>query len=151
MKRDMTQLGDSKLKGVSCCPFLDLPPKNAFHKSPWLTLPSPQSEQNAIRSMAKSFADNVLSTAAATYGKYPTQKERFQSLRPFYYKAVEGGLIKAMVPAPLGGAGGKLIESMISVEEIYRSDRSVSLSIFGTGSGLTPLSLEEHLLSMRNS
>jgi hypothetical protein len=50
-------------------------------------------EQNGIRGMAKSFADNVLSTAAATYGRYPTQKERFQSLRPFYRKAVEGGLV----------------------------------------------------------
>lgn len=96
-------------------------------------------EQNAIRGMAKSFADSVLSTAAATYNKFPTQKERFQSLRPFYRKAVEGGLIKAMVPTPLGGAGGKLINSAILVEEMYKSDRSVSLTIFGTGLGLTPL------------
>jgi len=96
-------------------------------------------EQNAIRGMAKSFADNVLSTAAATYAKLPTQKERFQSLRPFYRRAVEGGLIKAMIPAPLGGAGGRLIDSTILVEEMYKSDRSVSLTIFGTGLGLTPL------------
>ena len=96
-------------------------------------------EQNAIRAMAKSFAENVLSTAAATYSKLPTQKQRFQSLRQFYRKAVEGGLIKAMIPAPLGGAGGKLIDSAILVEEMYKSDRSLSLTIFGTGLGLTPL------------
>jgi alkylation response protein AidB-like acyl-CoA dehydrogenase len=96
-------------------------------------------EQNAIRGMAKSFSDSALSTAAAVYGKYATQKERFQSLRPFYRTAVEGGLIKAMIPASLGGVGGKLLDAAILVEEMYKSDRSVSLTIFGTGLGLSPL------------
>jgi hypothetical protein len=55
---------------------------------------TPSLEQNDIRGMVKSFADKVLSTAAATNGRYPTQKERFQPLRPFYRKAVEGGLVR---------------------------------------------------------
>jgi len=96
-------------------------------------------EQSAIRGMAKSFSDSALSTAAAVYAKYATQKERFQSLRPFYRTAVEGGLIKAMITASLGGVGGKLLDAAILVEEMYKSDRSVSLTIFGTGLGLSPL------------
>ena len=44
-----------------------------------------------------------------------------------------------MVPAALGGMGGKLIDSVILVEEMYKSDRSAALTIFGTGLGLSPL------------
>lgn len=96
-------------------------------------------EQNAIRGMAKAFADTVLSTAPALYGEHMTQRERFQSLRPLYSKAVQGGLIKAMIPVALGGMGGKLIDSILLVEEMYKSDRSAALTIFGTGLGLSPL------------
>jgi alkylation response protein AidB-like acyl-CoA dehydrogenase len=96
-------------------------------------------QQNGIRGMAASFATNVLATASLTYEKYPTQRERFQSLRPFYRTAVEGGLIKGQIPPSLGGAGGTLLESAILVEQMYKVDRSLSITIFGTGLGLSPL------------
>jgi hypothetical protein len=54
--------------------------------------------QTAVRDLASSFSNNVLKSAAASYEQHPTQKERFQSLRPFYRKAVEAGLVKALVP-----------------------------------------------------
>lgn len=96
-------------------------------------------QQNAIRSMAASFATNVLSNASTSYEKYLTQKERFQALRPFYRIAVGGGMIKGMIPQPLGGAGGTVLDSTLLVEEMYKVDRSLSLTIFGTGLGLSPL------------
>lgn len=96
-------------------------------------------KQNAIRGMAASFAANVLSTASSSYEKYSTQKERFKALRPFYGQAVRGGMIKGMIPQPLGGMGGTVLDSTILVEEMYKVDRSLSLTIFGTGLGLSPL------------
>jgi alkylation response protein AidB-like acyl-CoA dehydrogenase len=95
--------------------------------------------QNAVRGMAISFATNVLASASSTYEKHATQKERFQSLRPFYRQAVEGALIKGLIPQPLGGVGGTVLESAILLEEMYKVDRSLSLTIFGTGLGLSPL------------
>jgi alkylation response protein AidB-like acyl-CoA dehydrogenase len=44
-----------------------------------------------------------------------------------------------MIPGSLSGAGGNLIDFTILAEEMYKSDRSVSLTIFGIGLGLTPL------------
>lgn len=91
--------------------------------------------------MAISFATNVLSTAATTYEKHPTQKLRFQALRPFYSQAVAGGMIKGLIPQALGGMGGTVLDSTLLVEELYKVDRSLSLTIFATGLGLSPLLL----------
>ena len=96
-------------------------------------------QQIAIRGMAQSFATNVLSSASLSYEKHATQKDRFQSLRPFYRQAVGGGMIKGMIPQALGGMGGTVLDSTILVEEMYKVDRSLSLTIFGTGLGLSPL------------
>jgi alkylation response protein AidB-like acyl-CoA dehydrogenase len=98
-------------------------------------------EQSAIRGMAVSFAENVLKTAAATYETHPTQVERHRALRPFYRTAVEGGMIKGLIPKPLGGIGGTVLDSAILVEHMYKVDRSLSLTIFATGLGLSPLLL----------
>lgn len=99
-------------------------------------------QQTGIRGLANSFAANVLTPAVATYENFPTQNQCFRSLRPFYRKAVEGGLIKAQIPVPLGGAGGALLDSAILVEEMYKSPgRSLALTNFGTGLGLSPLLL----------
>lgn len=97
-------------------------------------------EQHGLRGMAVSFADGVLKMAAATYEKHPSQNERFRALRPFYRIAVQGGMIKGLVPQPLGGVGsGKVLDSAILVEHLYKVDRSLSLTIFATGLGLSPL------------
>ena len=42
---------------------------------------------------------------------------------------------------PLGGYGGTVLSATLLVEEMYKHDRSLSLTIFGTGLGLTPLLL----------
>jgi ABC-type transport system involved in cytochrome bd biosynthesis fused ATPase/permease subunit len=64
--------------------------------------------QNAIRTKAANFSKNVLSTAAATYEKHPTQVERFRALRPFYRQAVEAGLIRGLIAKGAGGDAGTL-------------------------------------------
>lgn len=73
--------------------------------------------------------------------KYQQHHERFQSTRPIYQQAVAGGLIKGQITPRLGGTGGTLVEAAILVEEMYKVEPAVSLTIFSTGLGLTPLNL----------
>lgn len=89
--------------------------------------------------MATSFATNVLATASTTYSNHPTQKQRFQSLRPFYAQAAAGGMIRGLIPPSLGGQGGTVLDSALLTEEIFKVDRSLSLTILSTGLGLSPL------------
>lgn len=96
-------------------------------------------EQNAIRNMAISFASGVLEDAYSTYSTHPTQNARFRSLRPFYRIAVAGGLIKGSIPKSLGGLSGTVLDTVIMVEHMYKVDRSLSLTIFATGLGLSPV------------
>jgi len=96
-------------------------------------------EQNALRGMAVTFAESVLKNASKEYEQHPTQNERFRALRPFYRTAVAGGMIKGLIPKALGGVGGTVLDSTILVEHMYKVDRSLSLTIFATGLGLSPL------------
>lgn len=45
------------------------------------------------------------------------------------------------MPIPIGGTSGGLVEAAILVEEMYAVEPAASLTIFGTGLGLTPLAL----------
>jgi alkylation response protein AidB-like acyl-CoA dehydrogenase len=97
--------------------------------------------EEGIRNAAAGFAATVLKDAKKTYLEFNDHHQRFQSTKPIYRKAVEAGLIKGQVPAPLGGAGGSLVEAAILVEELYAVEPAASLTIFATGLGLTPLVL----------
>ncbi|KAL4874318.1 acyl-CoA dehydrogenase/oxidase [Aspergillus karnatakaensis] len=97
--------------------------------------------ESTTRTAARSFASTHLASAKETYKSLPTPEQRFQALKPVYTAAVSAGLIKAQIPQQLGGTGGSLIESAILVEEFYAVEASASLTIFGTGLGLTPLVL----------
>ncbi|KAK2764597.1 hypothetical protein FQN54_009292 [Arachnomyces sp. PD_36] len=99
------------------------------------------SREKSVQAAGAGFAAAVLKDARKNYLQYAHHHERFQSTRPIYRKAVEAGLIKGQVPAALGGAGGSLVESAILVEELCAVEPSASLTIFGTGLGLTPLIL----------
>lgn len=94
-----------------------------------------------IRNAAAGFAATVLKDAKKDYEKFTEHHQRFQSTKPIYEKAVQGGLIKGQVPPQLGGTGGSLVEAAILVEEMYAVEPSASLTIFATGLGLTPLVL----------
>ena len=95
----------------------------------------------AVRDAARTFASAHLSTAKAAYTQIPSHAERFQSLQPLYAEAVKAGLIKCQIPTALGGTSSSLLEAAILVEEMSAVERAASLTIFGTGLGLTPLCL----------
>ncbi|CEL06535.1 hypothetical protein ASPCAL09708 [Aspergillus calidoustus] len=99
-----------------------------------------ESEQ-AARTAARTFAATHLKPAKSAYEALSTPEARFQSLQPIYEAAVRAGLIKAQIPAPVGGTSTSLVEAAILVEEFYAVEASASLTIFGTGLGLTPLCL----------
>jgi alkylation response protein AidB-like acyl-CoA dehydrogenase len=97
--------------------------------------------ERAARTAARTFATTHLTSAKSTYTTLPTPESRFQSLKPIYAAAVRAGLIKAQIPSPVGGTSSSLVEAAILVEEFYAVEASASLTIFGTGLGLTPLCL----------
>jgi nitroalkane oxidase len=103
-----------------------------FHLSP---------AEEGVRQAASAFAAGPLKDARKSYMKYRHHYERFQSTRPIYRQAVAGGLIRGQIPPSLGGAGGTLLEAAILVEDLYAVEPAVSLTIFATGLGLTPLKL----------
>ncbi len=103
-----------------------------FHLSP---------PEEGIRKAAAGFAAGPLKDAKKTYMQYQHHHERFQSTRPIYHQAVAGGMIKGLIHPHLGGAGGSLVEACLLVEEMYRVEPAMSLTIFSTGLGLTPMNL----------
>ena len=100
-------------------------------------------EQLALRSAVRGFAKANLKSARELYeGRAASSsqwQDRFRSTQPIYAEAVKAGLIKAQIPKELGGGGGPLIEAALVVEELYAVETSASLTILGTGLGLTPL------------
>ncbi|KAL2441982.1 Nitroalkane oxidase [Exophiala dermatitidis] len=99
--------------------------------------------QLAVHNAARTFAQAHLKQARSFYepGGRPLEqsKDRFRSTQPIYAEAVKAGIIKSHIPERLGGAGGPLIEATLAVEEFYAVETSASLTILGTGLGLTPL------------
>lgn len=102
----------------------------------------------AVRDAAASFAQVVLKPARAAYTGSGAaaageggQKGRFQATRAAYAAAVAGGLVRGQLPPGLGGTGGSLVQAALMVEECYAVEASASLTLFGTGLGLSPLTL----------
>ncbi|MCJ1390731.1 hypothetical protein MMC18_003592 [Xylographa bjoerkii] len=95
--------------------------------------------QRTVLTTASTFASTVLVSASAAYSLPATQRARFLALRPFYHLAVQHGLLRAQMPPSLGGTGGSLLDAALLVETLYAVDTSVSLTIFSTGLGLSPL------------
>lgn len=101
-------------------------------------------EQKAVRTHVRKFAATNLASARSFYDpQIPHSKweDRFRSTKPIYAAAVQAGLIKAQIPTALGGMGTGLVDSAIVVEEMYAVEISASLTILGTGLGLSPLIL----------
>ena len=100
-------------------------------------------EQVQLRQMIQIFAAKHLKPARETYeaalAKGGPWSNGFRANEPIYRAAVQAGLIKALVPAPLGGLGAGLVEAALAVEEYYAVETSASLTLLGTGLGLTPL------------
>lgn len=98
-------------------------------------------EQQQLRVGAAAFAEAYLRGARETYSQHTTQEARFRATRPIYAAAVKAGLIKGQVPTALGGGAGALVDAAILIEEFFAVEPSATLTILGTGLGLTPFIL----------
>lgn len=98
-------------------------------------------EQQQLRAGAAAFAEAHLKNAPEVYSQHATQEARFRSTKPIYAAAVKAGLIKGQVPTALGGGSQSLIDAAILVEEFFAVEPSATLTIVGTGLGLTPFIL----------
>jgi hypothetical protein len=71
--------------------------------------------------------------------RLPTPEQRFVASRPYYRALVQGGLLRRLIPPPLGGEMTGLVDLAIEAEELMAVETSVPLSVFSTGLGLMPL------------
>src|SRR5580700_9689619 len=100
---------------------------------------SPSSQQHAVRQRARDLARDVLTTVrGATHG-LATPEQRFVASRPHYRALVQAGLLRRLIPPPLGGEMTSLVDLAIEAEELMAVETSVPLSVFSTGLGLMPL------------
>src|SRR5580704_13049648 len=96
-------------------------------------------EQRAVQERARDLARDVLTAArAATHG-LATPEQRFAASRPYYRALVQAGLLRRLIPPPLGGEMTGLVDLAIEAEELMAVETSVPLSVFSTGLGLMPL------------
>jgi alkylation response protein AidB-like acyl-CoA dehydrogenase len=94
----------------------------------------------AVREIASAFGSTILSEAPEVYSQLGTQGERFRSLRPLYGQAAKSGLIASQIPQAYGGTGsGSLVDAAILTEEFYAVETNLSLTVLGTGLGLSVL------------
>ncbi|KAK6580505.1 hypothetical protein PZA11_006741 [Diplocarpon coronariae] len=95
----------------------------------------------AVRTTARRFAATHLTGAKQTYSALHSHVERFQATQALYAHAVAAGLVRGQIPAPLGGTNSSLLAAAILAEELTSVERGLSLTLLGTGLGLTPLCL----------
>jgi alkylation response protein AidB-like acyl-CoA dehydrogenase len=96
-------------------------------------------EQHAVRQRARDLAREVLTAAREATHHLATPEERFVASRPHYRALVRAGLLRRLIPPPLGGEMTSLVDLAIEAEELMAVETSVPLSVFSTGLGLMPL------------
>jgi butyryl-CoA dehydrogenase len=99
------------------------------------------SEQLDLQTTAREIAQRVLGDADASTRYLTTPQERFAATRPLYEQLVEAGLLRRLIPAPLGGTGTGVVDLALLAEELIAVDASVSLTLFATALGFTPVLL----------
>lgn len=99
-------------------------------------------EEQQVRRNAAAFAAGVLKDARAAYTKLPDDGvTRFNSTKAIFETATNLGIIKSLIPTPLGGTGGTLVDSALITEELFAVEPSIALSILSINLGLMPLLL----------
>jgi len=96
-------------------------------------------EQHAGRQRARDLARDVLTAARDATHRLATPEQRFVASRPYYRALVQAGLLRRLIPPPLGGEMTGLVDLAIEAEELMAVETSVPLSVFSTGLGLMPL------------
>src|ERR1700722_14529344 len=100
--------------------------------------------QDEVVRGSRFFAQHHLVTARNQYTLLPSDGiSRFQSTQPALATATSLGLVKALVPATLGGTGGTLVDSILITEELFVVEPSVSHRLLGIGLGLSPVLLAD--------
>jgi nitroalkane oxidase len=100
--------------------------------------------QQEILRATRLFAQGNLIHARNQYSLLPSDGiTRFQATQPTLATATALGLVKSLVPAPLGGTGGTLVDSILITEELFTVEPSVSLTLLGIGLGLSPIFLAD--------
>src|SRR5260370_35296430 len=95
-------------------------------------------EQHAVRQRARDLARNVLTAARdATHG-LATPEQRFVASRPYYRALVQAGLLRRLIPPPLGGEMTGLVDLATEAEELMAAETTGPLSVFSTGPRLMP-------------
>lgn len=100
---------------------------------------TPGPEQRAAQLAARRLATDVLSGAAAASRGLPTPEERFAASRPYYGELVRAGLLRSLIPPPVGGDMTSLLDVALVAEELFAVETSSPLSVLSTGLGLLPL------------
>jgi alkylation response protein AidB-like acyl-CoA dehydrogenase len=100
-----------------------------------------QAQQEILRG-TRLFAQGHLVNARNQYTLLPSDGiTRFQATQSTLATATALGLVKSLVPPPLGGTGGTLVDSILITEELFTVEPSVSLTLLGIGLGLSPIFL----------
>lgn len=91
-------------------------------------------EQQAIRELARSFADEQIAPSAADWDR----EHRFP--RELYSKMGELGLMGVCVPSEYDGAGADYLSYVLVLEELSRADASVGVTLaVHLGAGMLPI------------
>jgi short/branched chain acyl-CoA dehydrogenase len=91
-------------------------------------------EQEAIRQLAREFADQVVAPQAALYDR----EERFPY--PIVAQMGELGLFGLPYPESVGGAGADFISYLLALEEVSRADASLGITLEAAVSlGIAPI------------
>jgi butyryl-CoA dehydrogenase len=99
------------------------------------------SAQRDLQEEARDVAQRVLSGADAATRGLATPQERFLATRPMYEELVRAGMLRRLVPVPLGGTGTGVVDFALLAEELIAVDASVPLTLFATALGFTPVLL----------
>lgn len=95
--------------------------------------------QRDLQQSARTFARTVLSGVTDATRHLPTPAERFAATRPFYEQVIKASFLRRLIPVPLGGEGTGMLDMAVVAEEFQAVDVNVSLTMFGTLLGLTPV------------
>ncbi|GAA4549232.1 acyl-CoA dehydrogenase family protein [Pseudonocardia xishanensis] len=95
--------------------------------------------QRKLRKESREFAQTVLREFSGTADNLPDAEARFLATRPAYEKLVSAGYLAKCIPEAVGGQSKGLLDTAVLVEELYREDASVALTLIGTILGLQPV------------
>lgn len=95
--------------------------------------------QRELRKSSRNFAQTVLKNVKPATSSLTSPFERFLATRPMYEEAIRQGFMRKLIPAQLGGEGGKMTDMGIMAEEFYAVDASMALTVFANALGLIPI------------